>query len=229
MNKRGKEVMENKKELLVEKFNEITEEYELKDRDIQEALSIYMKEFIERDKTKDDTIFKRLYTYNLYAKLLLANDEFDLGKINSKFYNASKKFNINTKLIDNKYSRTFYEYSRSVDDWDFPYSEEEKVEILTLGNIICHIIEDLEFYRDVFVIKHRWYSVKKIIEIIELIGLFEYILEVIESDSDNDIIPRYGTFIAQEWNIRDKQDKDEICYALMELNKYIRDCYKNFC
>ena len=219
--------MEDKKELLVEKFNEVTEEYELEDRDMQEALSIYMKEFIERDKSKDDTIFKKLYTYNLYAKLLLANDEFPLGKINKKFYDASKKFNINTKLIDNKYSRTFYEYSRSVDAWDFPYSKEEEIEVLTLGNIICHIIDDLEFYRDVFVIKHKWYSVRKIIEIIDLVGLFEYVLEVIEADNDNDIIPRYGTFIAQEWNIRDKQDKDEICYALMGLNKYIRDSYKS--
>ena len=219
--------MENKKKLLIEKFNEITEEYELEDRDRQDALSIYMKEFIERDKSKDDTIFKRLYTYNLYAKLLLANDEFELGKINKKFYNASKKFNINTKLIDNKYSRTFYEYSRSVDAWDFPYSEKEKIEVLTLGNIICHIIDDLEFYKDVFIIEHRWYSIRKIIEVIDLVGLFEYILEVIEADNDNDIIPKYGTFIAQEWNIRDKQDKDEICYALMELNKYIRNSYKN--
>ena len=219
--------MENKKKLLVEKFNEITEEYELEDRDMQEALSIYMREFIERDKSKDDTIFKRLYTYNLYAKLLLANDEFELGKINRKFYNASKKFNINTKLIDNKYSRTFYEYSRSVDTWNFPYSKEEEIEVLTLGNIICHIIDDLEFYRDVFVIEHRWYSVRKIIEIIDLVGLFEYVLEVIETDNDNNIIPKYGTFIAQEWNIRDKKDKDEICYALMELNKYIRDSYKS--
>ena len=221
--------MENKKELLVEKFNNIIEEYELKDIDRQEALCIYMREFIERDKSKDDTIFKKLYSYNLYAKLLLANDEFELGKINRKFYDASKKFNINSKLIDNKYSRTFYEYSRSVDDWDFPYSEEERLEVLTLGNIICHIIEDLEFYRGVFTIKNRQYSVKRIIEVIELIGLFEYVLEVIEADNDNDIIPRYGTFICQEWNIRDKQDKDEICYALVRLNKYIREFYKEFC
>lgn len=220
--------MENKKKLLVEKFNEITEEYELKDIDMQKALSIYMREFIERDKTKDNTIFKRLYTYNLYAKLLLANDEFKLGKINRRFYKASKKFNINTKLIDNHYSRTFYEYSRAVDDWDFPYSEEERTEVLTLGNIICHIIEDLEFYRDVFTIKNKQCRVKKIIEVIDLVGLFEYVLEVLESDNNNDIILRYGTFIAEEWNIRAKEDKDEICYALVRLNKHIRDSYKEF-
>ena len=221
--------MEDKKELLVEKFNNIIEEYELEDRDMQEALSIYMKEFIERDKSKDDTIFKKLYTYNLYAKLLLANDEFPLGKINRKFYNASKSFNINTKLIDNKYSRIFYEYSRCVDAWGFPYSENEEIEVLTLGNVICHIIDDLKFYRDFFTIKNRRYSVKRIIEVIELVGLFEYILEVLEADNNNEIIPRYGTFICQEWNIRDKEDKDELCYALVRLNKYIRDSYKEFC
>ena len=220
------------KELLVEKFNELTEKYEFTNRSLQKILTFKMQEFIERDKANDNSLFKRLYTYNLCVNSLSASedDRFELGLINSKFYNVSNKYNIDTKLIDNEYSRTYYQFRRSVDAWDFP-SEEEKRAILTLESIVNSIVEDLYEYEGSFMFKNRQHDVTMLIDTIDEIGLFEYVLRVLDANNDDDedaIISNYGTFIAQVWSIRDRQTKTEVCYALMKINRYIRDSYREF-